>query len=179
MKLILEEGRPLDMEGRLEKERKTYELLDKLEIPYKRIDHEAVYTIDACGEIDKILKTEICKNLFLCNGKKTEYYLLLLPGHKKFVTREVCRQLGSTRLSFAKEEDMEKYLGLTPGSVTVMGLMNDQEGKVRLAIDREVAEQPVFACHPCINTSSILLSTQDMIQKFLPAVNHSPVFLDL
>ncbi|MCB5713368.1 prolyl-tRNA synthetase associated domain-containing protein [Lactonifactor longoviformis] len=179
MRLTLEEGRPLYIQGRPQKEIRTYELLEKLQIPFQRIDHEPMYTIDACGEVDQVLGTEICKNLFLCNSRGTEYYLLLLPGRKKFITKEVSGKLGTTRLSFAGEAQMAEYLDLTPGSVSVMGLMNDTGCRVQLVIDREVKEQPSFACHPCINTSSIRMSTADLLEKFLPAVHHTPVFLEL
>ncbi|POP30919.1 prolyl-tRNA synthetase associated domain-containing protein [Lactonifactor longoviformis] len=175
----LEEGRPLYVQGRPEKEIRTYKLLEELQIPFQRLDHEPMYTIDACREVDRLLGTEICKNLFLCNSNRTEYYLLLLPGRKKLITKEVSGKLGTTRLSFAGEAEMADYLDLTPGSVSVMGLMNDTGCRVQLVIDREVKEQASFACHPCINTSSILLSTEDLLEKFLPAVHHVPVFLDL
>lgn len=179
MRMKLEEGRPLYVQGRPEKEIRTYKLLEELQIPFQRLDHEPMYTIDACREVDRLLGTEICKNLFLCNSKRTEYYLLLLPGRKKLITKEVSGKLGTTRLSFAGEAEMADYLDLTPGSVSVMGLMNDTGCRVQLVIDREVKEQASFACHPCINTSSILLSTEDLLEKFLPAVHHVPVFLDL
>ncbi|SHF48555.1 prolyl-tRNA synthetase associated domain-containing protein [Lactonifactor longoviformis] len=179
MRMKLEEGRPLYVQGRPEKEIRTYKLLEELQIPFQRLDHEPMYTIDACREVDRLLGTEICKNLFLCNSNRTEYYLLLLPGRKKLITKEVSGKLGTTRLSFAGEAEMADYLDLTPGSVSVMGLMNDTGCRVQLVIDREVKEQASFACHPCINTSSILLSTEDLLEKFLPAVHHVPVFLDL
>lgn len=173
------EGRPTDSANRLEKELHTYDLLDSLKITYQRIDHEALPTIEACRDVDTRLNTHVCKNLFLCNTQKTKFYLLLMPGEKKFQTKLVSRQLGIARLSFAPEEYMEQLLDLTPGSVTVLGLMNDKERQVQLLIDKDLLEEEYIGCHPCINTSSLRLSIRDLIDKFLPAVNHEPIFLSL
>lgn len=166
-------------EGRLEKEMAVYELLHKLEIPFQRLDHEAMMTIEACQDVDRILGIEICKNLFLCNAQKTRFYLLLLPGNKRFDTKTFCKQIGSPRLSFAPAEYMEKYLDITPGSVSVLGLMNDTEHQVMLYIDKEVLEHEEFGCHPCINTSSLKLKTADIIEKFLPATGHEYSVVEL
>lgn len=179
MEYILQEGRPANETGRLEKEIRTYDLLDKLEISYQRLDHEAVMTIDACVDVDKALGVEICKNLFLCNAKKTQFYLLMMPGEKKFVTKEFSHQLETTRVSFAKEEYLLEFLDITPGSVSVMGLMNDHENHVQLVIDKDVIRHDQIACHPCINTSSIVLSTKDLLEKYLPAIHHEPVYIEI
>ena len=166
------EGRPAAAGNRMEKEMRVYDLLDELEISYVRADHEAVMTIEACREVDEALQIEICKNLFLCNRQKTAYYLLVMPGGKNLQTKELSPQIQSSRLSFASGEDMEKYLNVTPGSATIMGLIFDPENKVQLLIDEEVLEEEYFACHPCINTSSIKLRTEDVLGKFLQAVHH-------
>ncbi|HIW81071.1 MAG TPA: prolyl-tRNA synthetase associated domain-containing protein [Candidatus Acetatifactor stercoripullorum] len=154
------------------KELAVYELLDDLGISYTRLDHEAVYTIEGCDEIGGLLGVKLCKNLFLCNSQRTKFYLLMMPGDKRFVTREFCRQIQSPRLSFAPPEYMEQFLNITPGSVSVMGLMNDTENRVQLVIDRQVLEMEYIGCHPCVNTSSIRLSTKDLAEKFLPRVKH-------
>lgn len=179
--LKLVEGRPADVSGRLEKEIRVYDLLDSLNVAYQRIDHEAAMTMDACEEIDRALGegVEICKNLFLCNRQETDFYLLLLPGEKPFKTKNLSAQIGSSRLSFAKPEYMEKYLDITPGSVSVMGLMNDREKKVQLLIDKDVLEGEFFACHPCINTSSLRFRTKDLMEKVIPAMEHEPKMVEL
>ena len=177
----LEKGRPFSEEGRLAKEIRVYDLLDRLQIEYERVDHEEANTIEACKKIDEILgeETSICKNLFLCNSQKTKFYLLMMPGSKVFKTKDLSKQIGSARLSFASSEFMEKYLDITPGSVSVMGLMNDIDNQVQLLIDREVMEPEFFACHPCINTSSIKLKCKDVLEVFLPEVLHEPIFVEL
>lgn len=172
-------GRPEHMEGRTEKEVAVYELLDRLEIPYERLDHEVTPSIEACHGVDERLGIRICKNLFLCNRQKTDFYLLPMPGDKVFHTKDLSKQLGCARLSFADAEHMEEYLHITPGSVSIMGLMNDTEGRVRLLIDREVAEMEYLGFHPCVNTSSLKARTQDIIRKFLPAVNHTMTVVEL
>ena len=178
-------GRPENAEGRLEKEIRVYDLLDSLGVKYQRIDHEAAMTMEACEEIDRTLsqgeedKVSICKNLFLCNRQETDFYLLLIPGNKPFKTKYLSAQIGSSRLSFAKPEYMEKYLDITPGSVSVLGLMNDHEKKVRLLIDEDVLKDECFACHPCINTSSLKIRTEDLTEKIIPAMGHEPQIVRL
>lgn len=168
----LQKGRPKYTAGRLKKEIRTYDLLDKLGVAYERVDHEAAMTMEVCQEIDKVLQATICKNLFLCNRQETEFYLLMIPDTKVFHTKDLSAQINSSRLSFAKPEYMEKFLDITPGSVSVLGLMNDTENHVQLLIDEDVLKGEFIGCHPCINTSSIRFHTSDLVEKVLPAVNH-------
>ena len=177
----LQKGRPENTDGRLDKEIRVYDFLDKLGIQYQRIDHEAAMTMEACEEIDRALgdNTTICKNLFLCNRQETDFYLLLMPGDKPFKTKDLSAQIHSARLSFAKPEYMEKYLDITPGSVSVLGLMNDSDKKVQLLIDEDVMKEPYFGCHPCINTSSLKFTTEDLMQKIIPALEHEPITVTL
>lgn len=178
-------GRPENTEGRLEKEIRVYDFLDSLGINYQRIDHEAAMTMEACEEIDRTLSegeensVAICKNLFLCNRQETEFYLLLIPGDKPFKTKYLSAQIGSSRLSFAKPEYMETYLDITPGSVSVLGLMNDHEKKVRLLIDEDVLKDEYFGCHPCINTSSLKIRMEDLTEKIIPAMGYEPMTVRL
>lgn len=177
MELI--KGRPDDQTGRLEKEIRVYDLLDKLEMEYYRTDHEPATTMEVCNDIDKILGTLICKNLFLCNRQKTQFYMLMMPGDKVFKTKDLSKQINSARLSFADEEYMQEFLDITPGSVSIMGLMNDMDNRVQLLIDREVLEEESLGCHPCINTSSLKLKTKEVLEKFLPAVHHEAIIVEL
>lgn len=175
----LVKGRPTDCSGRLEREVRVYDLLDKLGIEYERTDHEKANTMEKCNEIDKILDTIICKNLFLCNRQQTEFYLLMMPGDKPFKTKYITKQLGCSRLSFAPSEKMLKYLDIKPGAVSIMGLMNDKDNKIQLIIDKPVVESETLGCHPCVCTSSLKFKTKDIIEKFLPAVHHEPIIVDL
>lgn len=168
-----------DPAGRLPKEMAVYDLLEQLDIPYVRLDHEVTPSIEACRDVDKMLGIELCKNLFLCNAGKTKFYLLMMPGNKQFKTKDLSKQIQSSRLSFAPAEFMEKLLHITPGSVSVLGLMNDTEHQVQLVIDKEVVQQEYLGCHPCINTSSLKLKTSDVLEKLLPALGHAPVFVQL
>lgn len=165
-------GSPDNMEGRQDRERRAYKLLDELGIDFVRTDHfdEPATTMEACEKIDAILNVKICKNLFLCNRQKTNFYLLIMPGDKPFKTKELSGQLGISRLSFGEPEYMKKYLDLLPGSVSVLGLMNDHDHKVRLLIDEDLLEEAQFGCHPCVNTSSIRFSTRDLFDRILPAM---------
>lgn len=175
----LVKSRPTDCSGRLEREVRVYDLLDKLGIEYERTDHEEANTMEKCNEIDKILDTIICKNLFLCNRQQTEFYLLMMPGDKPFKTKYITKQLGCSRLSFAPSEKMLEYLDIKPGAVSIMGLMNDKDNKIQLVIDKPVVESETLGCHPCVCTSSLKFKTKDIIEKFLPAVHHEPIIVDL
>ena len=177
--LTLMDGRPADCTGRLKKEIRTYDFLDRLGISYQRIDHEAAFTMEVCEEIDRALGATICKNLFLCNRQKTDFYLLMIPGDKTFKTKELTHQIGSARLSFASPEDMEKYLDITPGSVSVMGLMNDHDHAVRLLVDEDVLAGEWLGCHPCVNTSSIRIRTKDVFGPILQAMGHDMTVVKL
>jgi len=172
-------GRPEDVKDRLPREIRTYDFLDSLGIEYVRTDHEPADNMEACNKIDAVLGVIICKNLFLCNRQKTKFYLLMMPGDKKFKTKELSKQINSARLSFADPEAMLAYLDIEPGAVSIMGLMNDVDNHVQLVIDKDVYEEEMFGCHPCINTSSLKMKASDVWEKFLPAVHHEPIFVDL
>ncbi len=172
-------GRPADIQGRLDKEIRVYDFLDSLGLDYQRIDHEAAMTMEVCEEIDRVLGATICKNLLLCNRQETQFYLLMLPGDKVFKTKDLSAQIGSSRLSFAKAEYMEQFLDITPGSVSVLGLMNDKDKMVRLLIDEDVLKGDYIGCHPCINTSSLRLRTDDLLDKIIPAMEHEPTIVKL
>lgn len=172
-------GRPASEAGRLSKELRAYDFLDSLGVSYQRMDHDPTDTIEVCHEVEALLQIRICKNLFLCNAQKTNFYLLLMPGEKKFKTAIFSKQMGCSRLSFASAEFMEQFLDITPGSVSVLGLMNDTGNRVRLAIDRDVLKDEYFGCHPCINTSSLKIRTCDLLDKILPALGHEYTLVDL
>lgn len=177
MELI--KGRPDNCEGRLDREVRVYDFLDSLGIEYFRTDHEEANTMEVCNAIDKVLGTLICKNLFLCNRQKTDFYLLMMPGDKPFKTKDITKQLGCSRLSFADSEAMLEYLDIKPGAVSIMGLINDKDNKVRLVIDRAVVEEDTIGCHPCVSTSSLKIKTDDILNVYLPAVHHEPTFVEL
>ena len=177
MKLV--NGRPEDCSSRLPKEIRVYDLLDSLSIDYQRIDHESAMTMEACAAVDEVLEATICKNLMLCNRQKTDFYLLLMPGDKPFKTKDLSAQIGSSRLSFAEPEFMEEFLDITPGSLSILGLMNDKDHRVRLLIDRDVLGGEFIGCHPCINTSSLRLRTVDLTEKIIPAMGHEPMLVSL
>ena len=171
----LYKGRPEDVSGREEREIRVYDLLDKLGIEYLRTDHERTDTMEACNAVDAVLDVLICKNLFLCNRQKTNFYLLMMPGDKPFKTKELSSQINSARLSFASAEDMEKYLDIHPGAVSVMGLMNDHGNMVQLLVDEDVLKGEYLGCHPCVNTSSMKMKTSDVFTTYLDAVHHNAV----
>lgn len=166
-------------DGREEREMRVYQFLDAHSIPYRRLDHEMADTMEKCEEIEKVLGAPICKNLFLCNRQKTNFYMLCMPGDKPFKTKDLSAQIGSARLSFAGEEDMLKYLNIKPGAVSVLGLMNDTKHLVKLLIDEDLKGGVDFACHPCVCTATLLIRTEDLLGNLLPATGHAPQYVHL
>lgn len=177
--LRLTQGRPEVLQGRLNKEIRVYDFLDTLGIQYERIDHEEAMTMEVCAKIDEVLQAVTCKNLFLCNRQETQFYLLMMPGDKKFKTKDLSAQLGVSRLSFASGKYMEEILDITPGSLSVLGLMNDKENRARLIIDKDILLGEFIGCHPCMNTSSLRIQIKDMMGKIIPAMGHEPTFVEL
>ena len=166
-------------EERCAVEQQTYALLEKLSIPYTRVNHDEAATMEDCAAIGAVLGVDICKNLVLTPRNRSAFYLLCLPGDKHFLTKDFSKQIGSSRLSFATAEDMNALLGVQPGSASVLALMNDPDHRVTLAIDRQVIESEYFGCHPCRNTSSVKLKTADVLEVFLKHTGHEPVIVDL
>ncbi len=173
----VQKGRPSDK--RIPKEERTYDFIDSLGIEYTRVDHDPADTMEMCAEAKRVLGVGICKNLFLCPRNKSQYYILVMPGDKPFKTKELSSQIGSSRLSFAGEVEMEEFLDITPGSVSVLGLMNDTENRVRLLVDQDLLKEEWFGCHPCINTSSLKLHTSDVFEKIVPATGHDVTVVEL
>lgn len=174
-------GSPTDLTGRSDREKRAYAFLDRLGVTFDRTDHpeRPATSMEVCAEVDAILGVHICKNLFLCNRQKTNFYLLVMPGDKPFKTKELSGQMGVSRLSFGEEEYMTRFLDLHPGSVSVLGLMNDREHRVQLVIDEDVLKEAMFGCHPCENTSSIRFATRDLTEKILPALGVRPIIVHL
>ena len=174
-------GSPADLSGRSQREIRAYRFLDGLGVDYLRTDHpdRPATTMEVCAEVDAVLGVRICKNLFLCNRQKTAFYLLIMPGDKPFKTKELSKQMGVSRLSFADEEAMAALLDLRPGSVSVLGLLGDSEKRVTLVIDEDVLKEELFGCHPCENTSSVRFSTKELTGRVLPALGYTPVIVRL
>lgn len=177
--MTLKKGRPSQKDGRPDKEIKVYDFLDRLSIEYERVDHQEAETMEICRDIEKILGCAICKNLLLCNRQKTSFYLLMMPGDKPFETKAFSKALGISRVSFADGEYMEKYLDITPGSLSVLGLMNDTENNVRLIIDEDIIKDEYIGCHPCINTSSLKIAAKDILSVIIPKMNHGATVINL
>ncbi len=154
-----------------EKEMHSYVFLEDCNVSYERAEHDEAGTIELCKEVEKILGAEICKNLLLTNRQQTEFYLLLIGGDTVFKTKYLSSQINSSRLSFATAEKMEELLGVTPGSVTVLSLLNDTEKRVGLLIEENVLKDEYFACHPMVNTATVKFKTKDLIDKILPKMN--------
>ncbi|NLB33061.1 MAG: prolyl-tRNA synthetase associated domain-containing protein [Tissierellia bacterium] len=163
----------------LQKEIDTYDVLEKLNIQYSGVHHQEAMTIESLEEVDKFLGVRACKNLFLCNSQKNKFYLLIMPGDKKFVTKNLSKQINSARLSFANGSFMEELLNITPGSLSIFGLIFDQEHKVNLIIDKDALKEEYVGFHPCVNTTTLTIKTSDLTEKFLPYTGHVPAVVEI
>ncbi len=181
MDLILKKGRPQEAGERLEKEIRCYDFLDGAGIEYHRVDHldMPADTMQACEAIDSALGCAICKNLFLTNRQKTVFYLLMMPASKPFKTKDLSAQINSARLSFAEPEFMQKFLDTTPGSVSVLGLINDTQNAVKLIVDKDILNDEYIGCHPCVNTTSLKIKTSDVFDRLINAANHTKTVVEL
>lgn len=159
--------------GRNATEDTVYQIFNKLHIFFERVDNDVVESMEECKEIDEVLGTEIRKSIFLCNQKKTSFFLVVLPADKQLDTNELSKKIGVSKLSFASGELMEKHLGQKPGAASVMGLVNDEDEYVQLIIDKEVAEEEWFGCNPGTNKAHLKMKTQDLLKKFLPHIYHN------
>ena len=171
-------GRPQNAEC-IPMEEKVYDFLDNLGIDYKTLKHPAAFTIEECNKVRDKVNAPVFKNLFLTNKQQTNFYLLVMPGEKVFKTKYLSAQINSARLSFANEDFMKQYLGVTPGSVTPLGLINDKDKTVKVLFDRDVLAYDEFACHPCINSATVILRLKDMSDKVVPATGHDITWVTL
>ena len=163
----------------LPQEEAAFSLLEELGIGYDRVSSEPADTMEKCAAVGEALGMSVCKNLFLCNRQKPQFYLLCMGPDKPFHTKDLSRQIGSARLSFAPEESLWELLRCTPGSATILGLPNDKERLVQLLMEREVYQAENFSCHPCVCTSTLKLKTADVLEKFLPRTGHQVTVVDL
>lgn len=171
-------GLPKDIEGRQDKEKRCYAFLESLGIKYEAVDHDEASDMDKCREIEDALGVKICKNIVLCNRQETSFFLFMLPGDKKYITKDVSKKLEMSRLSFAKEHYLKEFLNVTPGSVSVLGLLNDKYNNVELVIDRDVIKGEYIRCHPCVNTSTLKIRTEDFLNKIIPALGKEAKVID-
>lgn len=159
-------------------EQKLYDILDSLEMKYKRYEHKAVYTVEEADKLEIPIPGGHCKNLFIRNSKGDVHYLVILDDTKKADFKYISKQIGSTKLSFASEGRLLKYLGLKPGSVTPFGLINDVESAVIVLIDKDLANADILNFHPNINTATISVSYDDF-EKFIKWHKNKFYYVDI
>ena len=173
-------GRPAGSEHKVAYEEKTvYDFLDRLGVDFSTLVHPAAASMEECEEIRNKIGVPVFKNLFLTNKQQSQFFLLMIPAYKPFKTKYLSSQIGCSRLSFATPQHMEEFLHIKPGAVSPMGLIHDSSQNVRLIVDKDLADTEVYACHPCVNTASIILSLNDLLYKVLPATGHDFTWVDL
>lgn len=150
---------------------KIIDLLDHLHIEHVVVEHPPAFTVADLDSYNLPNPDVLVKNLFL-RDKKKNYYLVVVSKHKTVNLKELSASIGSKPLSFASEDRLFEYLGLTKGSVTPFGALNDTECKVQIIFDEDVLSHPTVGIHPNINTASLWLSTQDLL-KLLEDYGHT------
>ncbi len=153
--------------------------LGNLGIAYEMIEHPPVSTIEECKKIEEIINDTICKNLLLRTTNGSVHYLLILRNDKRFVTGEISKKLGSSRLSFASGEEMERMLRTSPGSLSILSLIFNEEKNILLAIDKDVTENEYFCCHPCDNTATLKIKSADILDIYLPSLGINPTIIEV
>lgn len=151
----------------------TYETLEKLEIPFERVENDPAITMEDCIEIDKKLEVSVIKTLFLCNRQKTNFYLFVTPGDKPFVTKDFGKALGVSRVSFASEDLLQEIVGTQIGATTVFGMLKDSAKDVRLVFDKDVLENEYYGCTDGTTTGYMKIKTDDVVNKLIPYTNHT------
>lgn len=144
--------------------------LDKIGIEYGIVTHPPVFTLEECHEINEIIDGTICKNLLLKTDSGKVFVLLMIQDGKRFVTKDVSKKLGCSRLSFASGEYMETLLNTSPGSLSITSLIFDKDKKITLAIDKDVINEEYICCHPSDNTATLKIKSSDILEKFLPSL---------
>lgn len=141
-----------------------YDFLKAQGIKYEAVEHKAVFNMAEMAEVTLPYPEADAKNLFVRDDKKRNYYLITVKGTKRVDLNEFRQKYGTRRLSFASDVDLLAYLGLTPGSVTPLGLLNDAECKVQFCIDEEFLQpDALIGVHPNDNTASIFLKAADLL----------------
>ncbi len=143
---------------------KLYELLNQLNIPFDYYEHPPIPTVEEAKKYWKDVEATHCKNLFFRNHKGNRHYLVVLEHRQQMDIRSIERLLKQGKLSFASNERLFKYLGVLPGSVTPLGLMNDTEKHVKLFLDENLKNSERISFHPCVNTASIVIAYTDFIR---------------
>ena len=161
----------------MEAQAQVLEFLNANGIAYEYTTHAKVETMEDCAALN--LPAPHCKNLFLCNRAGTQYYLLLIRADKPFVTREVSKTLGVSRLSFGKDDALDHMLHTYPGCVSPMGLIFPESADIRLIIDEDLLTLPAIAFHPLTDEASLWMDTDVFLHKFLPLVQSTPTFIPI
>ena len=154
------------------------EYLENLNIAYQRFDHPPVYTVEQAEEHWRDINALHCKNIFLRDNKGRQHFLVITPIDRNIDIRALWEKIGSSRLSFASEERLMKYLGLRPGSVSPFGLINDQDNHVRVYLDEALSQVTKVAFHPNINSITLAIAQPDL-ERYLDHVGNPWSYIEL
>lgn len=157
----------------------VYEVLEKLQIPFERVDTDEAITMEDCVAIDEKLNMSMVKTLFLCNRQRTQFYLFITVGNKPFRSKNFSNALGVACVSFAPSEDMETMLGTKIGAATVFSSLLDWENKVRIIFDKEVLSEEWYGCSDGTTTGYMKVRTEDIYRKFLPYTKHMAIAVEV
>ena len=158
---------------------RVYQVLNDLKIPFVRVDTDDAITMEDCIAIADALETPIVKTLLLCNRQQTDFYLFVTTADKPFSTKNFSHAMGISRVSFASAQQLEDKIGTKVGAASVLGLLHDPDGQVKLVFDRDALEAPWYGCTDTTASSYMKLPTRDLLERFLPYVRHEAVMLDI
>ncbi len=153
-------------------------LLEQRGVAYERLDHPAVFTADEADRLVPKARGAHAKNLLVEDRKSGRLFMLTVPFGKRTDLKATARALGTAKLSFASAETMLETLGVTPGAVSMMALVNDRSGRITLVLDRVLAEADAVQCHPLVNTATLIVDQPDL-RRFLDAAGHAPEVLEV
>lgn len=154
-----------------------YSFLKNNSISYERFDHPAVFTCEDAQRLCPAMPGEEIKNLFIYDKRSEHLFLVVVGANKRVDLKKLKEILGTSNLSFCSEERLKKYLGVEPGSVTILGLVHDVEHEVSVIFDEQLKGKSL-QCHPLVNTATLVMNVQD-IERFLAATGHTYECIDL
>ena len=155
-----------------------YEFLDSIDVSYERFDHPPVFTVSEAKRLSPEMDGASTKNLFLRDKKGIRHFLVVVPQDKQVDLKELSSILEASRLSFASPDRLKKYLGIEPGSVSILALLNDPEKTVEVFVDNELWNAEIILCHPLVNTSTLAI-TRDGIKQFLEKTGHNLMLVEI
>ena len=160
-------------------EQAVYDALKNMGIAYDVVQHAPASSMEECAWVMEPLNATCVKNIFLCPRNQSRFYLLITRPEAKLKTSDISKQAGASRLAFAPEEKLWHYLREKPGAISPMGLIFDEGREVTVLVDEALRKAPRVAFHPCVNTASLALSSDDFFDVYLKTLGYEPIYVTI